>query len=83
MENSSETESVNSQVATYLIALRSEIGMLQIDQAKKDEVLKIVNTLDMQFESGRADKTVITDLVGQLPSAAIISTLGSSILKCL
>lgn len=74
---------INPNIAQYLMAMRAEIGMLRIDQAKKNEALKIINALDMQFESGRPDKAVVTDLIGQLPSAAIISTIGSSILKCL
>ena len=73
----------NPNITQYLTALRAEVNVLQIDQAKKDEAIKMVNALDRQFESGRPDKTVVTDLVGQLPSAAIISTIGSSILKCL
>lgn len=83
MQNSTTPENINPNIAQYLMAMRLEIGMLRFDQDKKQQALKIVNALDMQFESGRPDKAVVTNLINKLPSAAIISTISSSILKCL
>ncbi|MFC1589819.1 hypothetical protein ACFL3P_06080 [Pseudomonadota bacterium] len=83
MNNIAAPEKPNPNIAQYLTALRAEIGMLRIDQEKKDDALKIVNALDMQFESGRPDKVVVTDLISQLPSAAVISTINACLLSCL
>ena len=82
MENFTDTGNVNSQVAVYLVAMRSEIGMLGIDEDEKREALKIVNALDMQFESGKPDKEVVKKLIGTLPHAAIIESIGSSLQSC-
>ena len=83
MENSTNTGNVNPQIAVYLMAMRSEIGMLRIDEEKKREALKIVNALDMQFESGRPDKEVVKKLISTLPHAAIVASISSSLLACL
>ena len=83
MNNLTDTENINSKIAEYLVAIRSEIKMLRIDLEKKEEALKIVDVLDVQFKSDNPDKTVVTDLISTLPSAAIISSIGSSLLRCL
>ncbi len=83
MENYTDTGNVNPQIAVYLMAMRSEIGMLRIDLDKKQEALKVVNALDMQFESVKPDKAVITNLISTLPRAAIVASISSSLLACL
>ena len=83
MNNLTETKNINAKIVEYLVAIRSEIKMLRIDLEKKEEALKIVDVLDVQFKSDNPDKTVVTDLISTLPSAAIISSIGSSLLRCL
>lgn len=83
MKNSTDSENVNPQVSMYLTAMRAEIGNLRIDLDKKQEALKIVNALDMQFETGKPDKAVVNNLLNDLPRAAIIASISSSLRSCL
>ena len=77
------TESVNSKLNEYLVAIRSEINMLRLDLDKKEEALKTLDALNVLFKSDKPDKTVITGLINKLPRAAIISSISSSLLLCL
>ena len=83
MEYFNDTENINPQIAAYLMALRSELGMLNITQDKMQEAMIMVNQLEMQFEMPTPDKYVIKNLVSALPNAAMIASLGASLLSCL
>lgn len=83
MENYTDTENINPQIATYLVALRAEISMLNIISEKKQEALKTVNLLEVQLESVDPDKVAVTSLISSLPGAAAVLSIGSSLLTCL
>ena len=83
MGNFTDTENINPQIAAYLMALRSELSMLNIAQDKMQEAMMVINQLEMQFEMPTPDKNLIKDLVAALPNAAMIASLGASLLSCL
>ena len=83
MDYFTDTENINPQIAAYLMALRSELSMLNMTQDKMQEAMIMVNQLEMQFEMPTPDKYVIKNLVSALPNAAMIASLGASLLSCL
>ena len=83
MEYFTETENINPQIAAYLMVLRSELSMLNIAQDEMQEAMMVINQLEMQFEMLTPDKNVIKDLIAALPNAAMVASLGASLLSCL
>ena len=83
MENFTYSENVDPQITAYLMALRSELSMLNITQDKMQEAMIVVNQLEMQFEMPTPDKYVIKNLVSALPNGAMVASLGASLLSSL
>ena len=83
MEYFTDTENINPQIPAYLMALRSELSMLNIAQDEMQEAIMVANQLEMQFEMPTPDKNVIKDLIAALPNAAMVASLGASLLSCL
>ena len=83
MEYFNDRENIDPQIAAYLMALRSELSMLNMTQDKMQEAMIVVNQLEMQFEMPTPDKYVIKNLVSALPKGAMVVSLGASLLSCL
>lgn len=76
-DNSTNIVNVNSEVEDHLAQLRSEIQRLIESPEERTEALEVVDAIEAQFESSSPSKTVVKTLVGALPSAASIASIGS------
>ena len=76
-DNSTNIVNFNSEVVEHLAQLRSEIQRLTDTPEERIEALEVVDAIEAQFESSSPSKTVVKTLVGALPSAASIASIGS------
>lgn len=81
-DNSVNTANINPDVAEHISMLRQEVKRLltQQDQQSANEV---VNAIESQFESSTPSKVVVKTLLGALPSAGSIASIGSFLLSAL
>ena len=80
MENYFESKNIEPEIAAYLLAMRSELAMLNLGQSEQSSAMGIVDQLEMQFESQTPDQTLIKNLVSSLPTSAMLSSLAASLL---
>ena len=81
-DNSLNTVNVNPDVVEQISMLRQEVKRLLPVQEQKP-ALEVVDAIEGQFESSAPSKVVVKTLLGALPSAGSISSIGSFLLSAL
>lgn len=81
-DNSVNTVNINPDVAEHISMLRQEVKRLLPDQEQKP-ALEVVDAIEGQFESSGPSKVVVKTLLGALPSAGSIASIGSFLLSAL
>ena len=81
-DNSVNTVNVNPDVAEHISMLRQEVKRLLPDHEQKP-ALEVVDAIEGQFESSAPSKVVVKTLLGALPSAGSIASIGSFLLSAL
>ncbi|WP_440057486.1 hypothetical protein ACTACM_00920 [Pseudomonas fragariae (ex Marin et al. 2024)] len=74
VDNSVNTITFDSQIQGSLKTIREEIDKSGLPDAEKESAIEVVEELQQQFESGKPRKTVVSALLGALPSIATITT---------
>lgn len=72
-DNSVNTIMLNSEVQGSLDTIREEIEKANLPAQQRDEALDVVQELKEQFDSGKPKKTIVSALLGALPSIATIT----------
>lgn len=83
VDNSVNTILVSSDVQSSLDVIRNEIQKSDLPLVKREEALDVVKELEEQFASGKPKKTIVTALLGALPSIATITKAISSIAEAI
>jgi len=73
---------INPDVAEHIAMLRKEVRRFSSDQEQQSS-LEVVDAIEGQFESSAPSKVVIKTLLGALPSAGSIASIGSFLLSVL
>ncbi|MCI8208161.1 hypothetical protein AUC61_01315 [Pseudomonas sp. S25] len=73
IDNSINTITLDSQIQGNLNTIREEIERSELLKTQKESAFDVVEELQRQFESGKPRKTVISALLGALPSIATIT----------
>ena len=81
-DNSVNTVNINPDVAEHISMLRQEVKRLVPDQ-EQQPALEVVDAIEGQFESNAPSKVVVKTLLGALPSAGSIASIGSFLLSAL
>lgn len=81
-DNSVNTVNVNPDVAEHISMLRHEVRRLLPDK-EQQPALEVVDAIEGQFESSSPSKVVVKTLLGALPSAGSIASIGSFLLSAL
>ena len=81
-DNSTNVVNINNDVAEHISMLRDEIKHLIESVSEQNEALEIVDAIEEQFESDKPSKAVLKTLLGALPSAGNIASIGSFLLSC-
>jgi hypothetical protein len=81
-DNSVNTVNINPDVAEHISMLRQEVKSLLPDQEQKP-ALEVIDAIEGQFESSAPSKVVVKTLLGALPSAGSIASIGSFLLSAL
>ena len=81
-DNSVNTVNINPDVAEHISMLRQEVKRLLPDQEQKP-ALEVIDAIEGQFESSAPSKVVVKTLLGALPSAGSIASIGSFLLSAL
>lgn len=81
-DNSVNTINVSPDVAENIFTLRQEVKRLLPDQEQK-QALEVIDAIESQFESSTPSKTVVRTLLGALPNAGSVASIGSFLLSAL
>ncbi|WP_284893592.1 hypothetical protein U0O11_16635 [Cobetia sp. D5] len=81
-DNSVNTVNITSDVSEHISMLRAEVKRLLPGQDQKP-ALEVVDAIEGQFESSAPSKVVVETLLGALPSAGSIASIGSFLLSAL
>ncbi|WP_370517808.1 hypothetical protein [Salinivibrio sp. VYel1] len=81
-DNSVNTVNINPDVAEHISMLRHEVKRLLPDN-EQQPALEVVDAIEGQFESSSPSKVVVKTLLGALPSAGSIASIGSFLLSAL
>ncbi|AIX49335.1 hypothetical protein PSNIH1_03305 [Pantoea sp. PSNIH1] len=81
-DNSVNTVNINPDVAEHISMLRQEVTRL-LPQQGQQSALEVVDAIESQFESSTPSKVVVKTLLGALPSAGSIASIGSFLLSAL
>jgi hypothetical protein len=81
-DNSTNIVSINPDVAEHIAMLRQEVKRLLPNQ-EQGSSLEVIDAIEGQFESKTPSKVVVRTLLGALPSAGSIASLGSFLLSAL
>nr|WP_205600824.1 hypothetical protein [Halomonas socia] len=81
-DNSVNTVNINPDVAEHISMLRQEVKRLLPNKEQKP-ALEVVDAIEGQFESSAPSKVVVKTLLGALPSAGSIASIGSFLLSAL
>lgn len=81
-DNSMNIVNINPDVAEHIAMLRKEVRRFSSDQEQQSS-LEVVDAIEGQFESSAPSKVVIKTLLGALPSAGSIASIGSFLLSML
>lgn len=81
-DSSVNTVNINPDVAEHISMLRQEVARL-LPQQGQQSALEVVDAIESQFESSTPSKVVVKTLLGALPSAGSIASIGSFLLSAL
>lgn len=81
-DNSFNTVTINPDVAEHISMLRQEVKRLLPEQ-EQQPALEVVDAIGSQFESIAPSKVVVKTLLGALPNAGSIASIGSLLLSAL
>ena len=81
-DNSVNTFNINPDVAEHIYMLRQEVKRV-LPQQDQQPALEVVDAIESQFESSTPSKAVVKTLLGALPSAGSIASIGSFLLSAL
>jgi len=81
-DNSMNIVNINPDVTEHIAMLRKEVRRFSSDQEQQSS-LEVVDAIEGQFESSAPSKVVIKTLLGALPSAGSIASIGSFLLSVL
>lgn len=81
-DKSVNTVNINSDVTEHISMLRQEVRRLLPDQ-EQQPALEVVDAIEGQFESRAPSKVVVKTLLGALPSAGSVASIGSFLLSVL
>lgn len=81
-DNSVNTVNINPNVAEHISMLRQEVKRL-LPQQDQQPALEVVDAIESQLESSTPSKVVVKTLLGALPSAGSIASIGSFLLSAL
>lgn len=73
VDNSVNTITLDSQIQGSLNTIHEEIERSGLPRAEIESALEVVAELKQQFESGKPRKTIVSALLGALPSIATIT----------
>ena len=73
VDHSVNTITLNSDIEGSLKTIREEVERSGLAQAEINSALEVVDELKQQFESGTPRKTIVSSLLGALPSIATIT----------
>ncbi|MCK9605439.1 MAG: hypothetical protein M0R33_03195 [Methylomonas sp.] len=83
VDNSTNVVNVNTDAATYIMALRSAIQEACFSIHDEQSALDVIDAVDAQFQSGHPKKSVIAALLAALPNVANVATIVTSLLALL
>lgn len=83
VDNSTNIANINPDVSEHISMLRQEITRLVESAKEEKEALEIVDAIETQFALQSPSKAVIKTLVGALPSAGSIASIGSFLISCI
>lgn len=81
-DNSTNTVHINPDVAEHITMLRQEVKRLLPEQ-EQQSALEVVDAIEGQFDSNIPSTVVVKTLLGVLPSAGSIASIGSFLLAAL
>lgn len=79
VDNSVNTILIDSEVQGNLDTIKEAIEKADLPPSERDEALEVVKELKDQFDSGKPKKTIVTALLGALPSIATITKAVSAL----
>lgn len=81
-DNSTNIANINSDISEHISMLRQEIKRL-LPVQEQTAALEVVDAIEGQFESSSPSKVVVNTLLGALPSAGSIASIGSFLISAL
>lgn len=82
VDSSTNISNIKPDVAEHISMLRQEIARL-VSAQEQQPALEIVDAIEGEFKSISPRKAVVSTLIGALPSAGSIASIGSFLLSCL
>ena len=82
-DNSNNIANVNNDLFESIKALKAEINRLELSTQEKAEAIEVVGVIEEQCKSEKPSKAVVNALIGSLPTAASIASIGSLIVSLL
>lgn len=83
VDNSVNTTVLDSTVAGGLSTIREEIERSGLPKAEIEAALEVVDELKQQFEAGKPRKSIVSALIGALPSIAGITKAAGAIMAAI
>ncbi|HDS1682388.1 TPA: hypothetical protein QEM39_003973 [Pseudomonas putida] len=83
VDNSINTITLDSQIQGSLNTIREELRRSELPQQEMEQALEIVGEVQQQLESGSPRKTIVSALLGALPSIAAITKAAGVIVSAL
>lgn len=83
VDNSVNIAQSNQDLQERIRALRDEVKLLRLDFNKEKEAMEIIDAVETQVRSDNPSKTVVKTLLGALPHAGSIASIGSFIVSLL
>lgn len=82
-DNSVNTVNINPELQEHIEALRNEIKNLNMPEDKAATSYEIIDAVESQLTSEKPSKAVVKTLLGSLPHAGSIASIGSFIVSLL
>jgi len=82
-DNSVNTVTYDSGVEEHINMLRSEINRTITNDIDKNSSLEIVDAIEIQFQSDKPSKMVVSTLINALPSIGSVASIGSFLIAYL
>lgn len=82
-DNSVNSVAINTRAIAFVDDLRSAVKALQLPDLQESDALDILDIVQVQVESGKAKKSVVSTLLASLPHIANVTSIAASLLKLL